>query len=368
MSKSPFVALAALVLLACEDSAPEEPEPGSPTEPYTVVAFERTRISSLGEDANFQRSRAPIDWGKGPFERATLVVELESPCFPFAKWKVPGAIPTGHRWPAQCDAFDRTFTFHLLPRREGDPAIELVRAITPFGGPMDFEVDVTDLANGLPGSHEIEVRIETWPDREGQVSGSKGSWYVSARLEMVPGEAPRDVLAVVPILNGVIRGPHENVRFPFAVDVPKGATGGRLEYRATGHGGGGVEAACIGPADEFCTRTHEIRVDGVEVHSAPAWVECADNCDVVEDDLDAPFAYCAQNPCANHDSARAPRANWCPGKVTPPIVIEDPRLAEPGRHTIEFGVDRIADGGSWTVSATYFAFKESSPLVGDGGR
>ncbi len=368
MSRSRFVAFWALAVLACDSGTESPRQPSGPTEPFTIVAFDRTRITSRSEEANFQRARAAIDWGKGPFASATLVVDLESPCYPFRKWRAAGAIPPGHRWPADCDAFDRTFTFHLLSEREGEPAVELVRAITPFGGPMHYEVDLTDVANGLPGPREIEVRIDTWPDPAGQVSGARGSWFVSARLEMVPGDPPRQILAVVPLFNGVMQGPRAGQPpIPFEIEVPRGATGGRIEYRATGHGGGGIDAACIGPADEFCERTHTILVDGDEVHAAPAWVECADNCDVVEDDPEAPFAYCAQNPCANHDSARAPRANWCPGRVTPPIVIEDPRLAAEGRHTVAFGVDRIGDGGSWTVSATYFAYRAGSERVVGGG-
>lgn len=192
--------LALLLLVGCADAAEEEPG-----DPYQVLAFDKTVVSSLGDHPNFQRARAEIDLGKGPFERATLVVELESPCFPFSKWRVPGAIPTGHLWPAACDAFDRTFSIRLLPKEEGRPALELVRAITPFGGPMQFEVDVTDVAN--------------------------------------------------------------------------------------------------------------------------------------------------------HESARAPRANWCPGQLVPPIVLDDPLLTRAGKQAVSWRLDEIADGGLWTVSATYFAFK-----------
>lgn len=356
LSRALFIGLG-LGLLACAESELEEPAP-TPSEPYTVSAFDRVRISSLQDQPNFQRARQSIDFGPGPFESATLVVELESPCFPFSKWKRPGAIPQGHLWPAECDAFDRTFKFDLLAKEEGKPGVELVRAITPFGGPMQFEVDVTDVANGLPGSHELEVSIGTWPDPQGQVSGSKGSWYVSARFEMVPGKPPREVLAVIPLFNENWNGPGEDRIFSFDLPIPKGASEARLEYRATGHGGGAFDPdVCVGPAEEFCRRTHQIYVGTQQVFVGEPWVECSDNCSVVENDPDAPFAYCAQNPCANHDSARAPRANWCPGRITPPIVIEDPSLAVSGPQTVAWRVNRMASGGLWTVSATYFAFK-----------
>src|SRR5690606_8864633 len=227
---------------------------GSNGGPYAVTAFDRVRISSLKQEENCQNGRAKVDFGKGPFERATLVVELESPCYPFSKWRVPGAIPAGQYWPAECDAFDRTFTFQLLPRREGEPKLELVRAITPFGGPMQFEVDITDVANGLPGEHELEVHIGPWPDWEGQVSGSRGSWFVSARLEMVPGTPPRKVRAVIPLLFENWNGPGENLRFDYDLVIPEGTTKGKIEYRATGHGGGELTWGCIGPAEEFCSQ------------------------------------------------------------------------------------------------------------------
>jgi hypothetical protein len=355
------IGVAALLAGACvEDSGGTGGTGGTggaaPTEPYTVTAFDRTKISSLAQDENFQYARTSIDFGPGPFESATLVVELESPCYPFSKWREPGAIPPGHNWPADCDAFDRTFTFQLLPRKEGEPKLELVRAITPFGGPMEFSVDVTDVANGLPGQHELEVHIGAWPDGEGRVSGAKGSWFVSARLEMVPGEPPRKVRAVIPLFFENWSGPGTDLRFSYDLEIPEGTRKGKIEYRATGHGGGAPISGCIGPAEEFCSRIHEVWVRDRVVATLEPWRTCDDNCTVVSDDPDAPFAYCAENPCANHDSARAPRANWCPGQLTPPIVVEHPFLNIPGPQTVAWNVNRMGEG-IWTVSGVYFAYE-----------
>lgn len=361
-----FVLLAAVTLLAGACSEDSDGTGGAggaggsggaaPTEPYTLTAFERTKISSLQQDENFQYARTSVDFGKGPFASATLFVELESPCYPFSKWREPGAIPAGHNWPADCDAFDRTFTFQLLPRREGEPKLELVRAITPFGGPMEFSVDVTDIANGLPGEHELEVHIATWPDGAGQVSGSKGSWFVTARLEMVPGEPPRKVRAVIPLFFENWSGPGTDLRFAYDFEIPEGTQKGRIEYRATGHGGGEPAGSCIGPAEEFCNRIHEVWVGDRKVAELNPWRECTDNCTVVSDDPDAFFDYCAENPCANHDSARAPRANWCPGQLTPPIVVEHPFLNLAGPQTVAWTVNRMGEG-IWTVSGIYFAYE-----------
>src|SRR5690606_17743400 len=125
-----------------------------------------------------------------------------------------------------------------------------VRAITPFGGPLDFEIDVTDVANGRPGAHELAVSIATWSDASGQVTGSNGGWNVTARFEMVPGPAPRNVLAVTPLYDGSQTTPDSPA---VELEVPAGTTSSRIEYRVTGHGG--VAFGCgTSPAEEFCQR------------------------------------------------------------------------------------------------------------------
>jgi hypothetical protein len=142
-----------------------------------------------------------------------------------------------------------------------------LRAITPFGGPLTFEADITDVVNGLRGSHELNVDIQTWGDSAGQVSGAEGEWTVSARITLEPGSAPRRVLAVVPLLFGT-QTEAEPAPLPFS--VPDGTTSARLEYRTTGHGGADVpdDAACIGPAEEFCERHHTLSLDGTRSPSS----------------------------------------------------------------------------------------------------
>jgi hypothetical protein len=68
------------------------------------------------------------------------------------------------------------------------------------------------------------------------------------------------------------------------------------------------------------------------------------------------FDYCLENPTGSVSSVRASRANWCPGDITPAIVIDAAALSTPGPHAFEWNIDGIAEGGSWKVSATYFAF------------
>jgi hypothetical protein len=67
--------------------------------------------------------------------------------------------------------------------------------------------------------------------------------------------------------------------------------------------------------------------------------------------------YCAENPCGDPSSVRASRANWCPGSLTLPRAIESSALAVPGVHRFSWTIDTIADGGSWLLSATYYAYE-----------
>lgn len=326
--------------------------------PYSITAFDNVRITSDSSQPNFQQANTEIDLHDAPFASVKLVVDLESTCYPFEKWQ-NNPPPDGHNWPADCDAFDRNFEFSIDdpadPATE-PPGIELVRAITPFGGPLHLEVDITDVANGLPGKHSMKVVIPTWSDGAGQVSGSNGGWNVTAKIEAVPGAAPRNVLAVKPLWNGSqnkVDGPG-----PLPISVPDGTVSSRLEYRVTGHGGGAAGPGCIGPAEEFCKRTHTIRVDGAELEAIKPWrSDCEKLCTITHyGPANAGFDYCLENPCGAIQSVQASRANWCPGSMTPPFVWDAPALKVPGDHTFEWAISTVTDGGVWRISATYFAF------------
>jgi hypothetical protein len=327
----------------------------------STTIFDRIVISSDEAAEHHQTVAAPIDFGREPLARATLRIQLESPCYPFEGWKTQ-TTTAGHFWPDACDAFDRHFLISLDGGDGGvgvaePPGIELTRAITPFGGPLSFEQDITDVANGLSGEHTLRVEISTFGDPEGKVSGSKGSWIVSANLLLEPGPAPREVLAVVPL---AFSPQTVSTPAPFAFETPEGTSSARIEYRATGHGQGpGARPACIGPAEEFCLRTHVLSLDGNELWSFDPWrSNCHELCTLTANDSGNGIEeYCLENPCGALQSVRAPRANWCPGSVTPPEVLDDAALAAAGPHELSLGIDELAEGGNWLVSATFFAFK-----------
>ncbi len=328
-------------------------------DPYSFTAWQSAHIGSDSSKADFHMVTADVDFGSRSFAGVKLVVDLESPCFPFSKWSADPP-PSGQNWPADCDAFDRNFELSLDDpgSNGGPPGLELERAITPFGGPLHLEIDITDVANGLPGKHTLRTTIPTYSDGEGKVSGSNGGWLVSAHIDFVPGPAPRKVLAVVPLFYGdqtMTASPA-----PIGFTVPEDAKSGRLEWRATGHGGAQQGSGCIGPAEEFCHRKQTLVVDGTKVEDFDPWrTNCKDNCTVAhQGPADAGFDYCEQNPCGDMGSVKASRANWCPGTETPPFVSTAAPFATPGDHQLSWTISTVVDGGQWHLSAVYFAFGE----------
>lgn len=346
---------------ARSDAAVADAELADAAPPFTLQPFDKVRITSVGGMPNFQQANAMVDFGMGSIAEARLVVDLTSTCFPFEGWQ-SNPPPSGQNWPADCDAFDRNFEFTLDEPAAGapagtPPAIELVRAITPFGGPLHLEVDITDVANARPGAHMLRVVIPTWSDGAGMVSGSAGGWNVSARIEVVPGVAPRKVVTVIPLWNGsqtMAAGPE----VPFT--VPAGVRSGKLEYRVTGHGGGAVGAGCIGPAEEFCKRMHTLTLDGAELARVEPWRNnCASLCTIRhQGPVGGGFDYCLENPCGAISSVRASRANWCPGSMTPPFEFSADGLGTPGAHMLKWDVSTLLAGGQWRVSVVYIGYAE----------
>jgi hypothetical protein len=351
--------LAALAALGCSSEPLMKPPSEDVQETRRLLVFDQIHLSSDPAAEHFQRASTPVDFGFQPVRRATLSVGLESPCFPFDKWTAD-SIPEGQSWPPLCDAFDRTLLLSLDDPAEPagtPPGLELVRAITPFGGPLRFDADVTDVVNGMPGAHELRVDITTYGDAAGQVTGTHGEWIVSTVLTFEPGPAPRKVLAVVPLLFGYVT---EATPAPMPFRVPEGTRSARLEYRATGHGGVMPAPGCTGPAEEFCPRTHTMVLDGAPLDEFVPWRnDCATLCTPAsfQSDVLSIAEYCAENPCGLPASVRAARANWCPGSVTPPRIVESAPLAVPGEHELALGIDQLEMGGLWLLSATHFSYE-----------
>jgi hypothetical protein len=340
------------------DASPEDRHDAGPTEEpagqmRTLPLFDAVRISSIDTDEHFQKAEAELDFGAGPFAKVTLFVDLDTSCFPFSRWSEDPP-PMGQNFPPSCDAFDRNFEFTLdEPKADTDPpAFEVMRAITPFGGPLHVEVDLTNLANARPGKHRMQAFIATWSDAAGMVSGSHGGWNVSAHVELTTGVPPLKVLAATPLFNTNLGDSTLAAMNTFT--LPEGTKQILIELRSTGHGGA-TDAACFGPAEEFCSRSHSLKIDGKNVSTFDITrTDCGSLCTLV---TEGELMYCMQNPTGLPDSVRAPRAGWCPGSFTEPRTW---MLNAGGthEHTLEYAVDKIAMGGSVRASAVLYAVGE----------
>jgi hypothetical protein len=344
------------------------PVDSGPTYP---AAYMETPFNSQAITESAQTATANLTFHDGPFSSVKLVIDLESPCFPWSKW-TSNPPPSGQNYPAACDAFDRNLDFTLDPAREaGDPpGFNIVHAITPFGGPEQLTEDITDLANALPGSHVLSVSIPTYSDSSGTITGSNGMWMVTATIQATPGPAPHKVLAAIPLYEGSCTTPQENddagnpieeqmfKSAEVAFSVPAGTTSARLEVRTSGHGGASItDRFCDGPAEEFCHRTLTVNIDDAALPFMNIYrTNCAALCTLTSG---GPFRqYCAQNPCGDPQSVQASRANWCPGSETPPLMYDTAALHVAGMHNLSWEFSNIAAGGSaqWPFSAIYYAF------------
>ena len=322
----------------------------------TLTVFDAARISSDSKASNFQQLDGLVDFSGGPFSSVKLVTDLGTTCFPFESW-ANNRPPPGQNWPADCDAFDRNFEISMddaVSDAGESPGLELIRAITPFGGPMHVERDLTAIANAQPGEHRIRAHITTYPDPAGLVTGSDAGWNVSLKVELTRGAPEQHPLAVIPLYYGDLTTADPTSA---TFTTPAGTTHAYIEYRTTGHGQAtGSPFECSGPAEEFCSREHTIQLDGTTLQTFTPWRKCTSECTLMTTEGDAGFDYCAQNPCGAIASVRAPRANWCPGTESPPLVLDAPELATPGTHEVSWQVSQIAMGGLVRVSLTYYAF------------
>lgn len=172
---------------------------------------------------------------------------------------------------------------------------------------------------------------------------------------MTPGKPPREVVAIVPLFDDNLNAnaAPQLVTFHNATAIGDA----RVEYRVTGHGGATPDASCIGPADEFCRRTHTITLDGVAEEPLEPWrTNCDELCTVTHfSGAAGSFDYCLENPCGAMQSVRASRANWCPGSETPPLTWAPESWRTAGDHSFGFAIDPIA--GSWRVTAVAYVYR-----------
>jgi len=133
---------------------------------------------------------------------------------------------------------------------------------------------VTDLLPTLVGRHRFRATVTAGADQKGLAAGTRAGWNVEASLVLTPGQPERralgtTALAFVPRLARAATAPMGTAA------PPPGATRGRIDAHASGHGAVGA-----GVCDEFCQKTLEVQVGGQRALAEPIWKSCADNCEV----------------------------------------------------------------------------------------
>ncbi len=238
-------------------------------------------------------------------------------------------------------------------RDESGPAsIELIRFITPFGGPAVYTADLTALAPMLHGDVRLRAFVDTY---------ANPAWELTLTLDFTrEGVGFRRPAFAAPLF--FMRGlTADQPAVRSRVRIPEGLDRPRLRILTTGHATDGRGG------DEFVTRRHVLRINGETVASWRPWSEGGGELRSL-------------NPTSGRFvvgdrevwSSDLDRSGWNPGLIVEPKLIPLPELT-PGEHEIELLVEDIrppdpvdpvdpADGenaepgyGYWRISAIVVA-------------
>ncbi len=224
--------------------------------------------------------------------------------------------------------------------------IELMRFVTPFGGPATYTADLTAFAPLLEGETSLRVWISTW---------TKPAWKVTLTLAYTSdGAGYRRPRWATPIFNSEVTA--EQGLLKTTINVPEGLARPRLHLISTGHATDGMGG------DEFISRMHVLRIDGFEVARWRPWSENG-----------GPLR--SANPTSgrmNIDGRQLwasdlDRSGWHPGLSVDPLQIPLPELT-PGKHSIELEILNIRSKdesgyGYWRVSAIVVADEPWPPGI-----
>ncbi len=177
------------------------------------------------------------------------------------------------------DRWDRAGSVRLI--KPGMAPVEMIRFMTAYGGVIEHEVDISDLApTSVTG---------LWLPKDGLVANTP---EVSEHIT-IPADTKRIVLSTL---------------------VSGHCTDGR-------------------DADEFITKDNVILVDGIEVHRWRPW---RDDCG----EFRAVNPYCARWADGSWSSDYS-RSNWCPGDVVAPHEVDLTEWLTAGDHEVTYRVENI---------------------------
>ena len=224
------------------------------------------------------------------------------------------------------------------------PPLELVRFFTPFGvghfnermadfgidwrGEAYYRQEITDLYPALGADALIGIWIGNYDGGGHRVTVDLKSYPNDEVLQLT--DSPTS--DVIPLFNtcNVLEMAGQNYGKLFATDsltvsftIPSTATGARLRYISTGHGG-------WGGGDEFVPKTNTLLVDGHPVFTHTPWRE---DCGTFRD----------LNPVSGNfwnglSSSDFSRSGWCPGTATQPVWFDLTPWADGQEHTLTIAI------------------------------
>ena len=260
---------------------------------------------------------------------------------------------------------------------EFEPALELLRFITPYGVGLDkeeidayrkpvyipkwekqvtWETDVSHLLSRVEKSFYIGVWIDTWTE-EGYLLD----------LSLQYSNRPRKTMEVKPLVNTIyyIKGQslpefYATTDLDQSFDFESDVRNVKLHYTTTGHGG-------HSEGDEFSKKKNRLWIDGQLVLDFVPWRDdCAsfrrynptsgvwlkkDSASYIDFQERAYKIKEIEERIASSDLSRS---NWCPGSKVEPVVIDLGDM-KAGTHELKISIDAAAAGedkyNHWLTSA-----------------
>jgi len=271
----------------------------------------------------------------------TAIVKVE----PILKQNNKGALRPGDPWTrlgslsVVLPADETNTDFDHDGKPDDVREVEIMRFITGFGGAQTFTQDVSALAPLLSDESTFRVNISTF---------LSPGWRASVKIQYgtQPPGYRRPVFAE-PLFH-VREVTEQNNAVRATVTIPEGLDQPRLRLISTGHATDGTDG------DEFITRTHDLRVDGVLVARFRPWDETQ------ADRTNNPTSGRIEIENRGLWSSDLDRSGWRPGAIVAPRHIPLPELT-PGEHVIELTINGIrpegpeGEHGYWRSSAIMLA-------------
>jgi len=237
------------------------------------------------------------------------------------------------------DIWDRAGSVSLI--RRDQPAVEIVKFVTAYGGVTEHGVDVSWLAPFLVGDFHYEGFIDTW---------SNPGWRLDFDLEFHEDDTVDNPDWGRALFNeqSVTRELMDAGPIEVSVEIPENLARIELLYFVSGHCTDGRGA------DEFESKPNVFTIDGKERIRFEPW---RDDC----------LQFRPINPyCKRWSdgswSSDFSRSGWCPGDAVAPHRFDLTDLAA-GSHEFEFAIEEIrpkdeSGHGYWRASALLIGWEE----------